>query len=91
MTWQKIRMSSNGFIVALWWTVKRFITAFCVSGAPNSKDQKIAGFASAYGGMVYRPVDGGAYHHVGAGKACDLLKLPTETGSRTPYFAVNVV
>jgi hypothetical protein len=32
MTWQKIRMSSNGFIVTLWLTVNRFIAAFSLSG-----------------------------------------------------------
>src|ERR1051325_8896784 len=34
MTWQKIRMSSNGFIVTLWWTVKRFIAAFSLFSSP---------------------------------------------------------
>ncbi|WP_218278187.1 hypothetical protein, partial [Pseudomonas sp. RW409] len=44
MTWQKIRMSSNGFIVTLWLTAERFIAAFSRSGTSFHLENHIAWF-----------------------------------------------
>ncbi|WP_458378325.1 hypothetical protein [Pseudomonas chlororaphis] len=44
MTWQKIRMSSNGFIVTLWLTAERFIAAFSCSGTSFHLENHIAWF-----------------------------------------------
>ncbi|WDG45922.1 hypothetical protein [Pseudomonas chlororaphis] len=44
MTWQKIRMSSNGFIVTLWLTAERFIAAFSRSGTSFHLENHITWF-----------------------------------------------
>ncbi|NNB43245.1 hypothetical protein [Pseudomonas chlororaphis] len=44
MTWQKIRMSSKGFIVTLWLTAERFIAAFSRSGTSFHLENHIAWF-----------------------------------------------
>ncbi|WP_324728684.1 hypothetical protein, partial [Pseudomonas chlororaphis] len=44
MTWQKIRMSSNGFIVTLWLTAERFIATFSRSGTSFHLENHITWF-----------------------------------------------